>query len=70
MRFNRLGAWCDPNGSAGSCPNIGTGANFVYNVTNGNAAYPGGSVICFTQAGTGLNRNITVLQGGRVAVQP
>jgi prepilin-type N-terminal cleavage/methylation domain-containing protein len=72
MRFNRLGGWCDPNGSTGVCPSnvaTGTGASFVYNVTNGNTAYPGGSVICFLQTRTGLNRNITVLPGGRVQAQ-
>src|SRR4051812_34518511 len=38
MRFNRLGSWCDPNGSTGSCPalpaNTLTGT-FVYNITTG-----------------------------------
>ena len=73
MRFNRLGAWCDPNGSTGSCPSnvaSGTASSLVYNVTSGDSNYPGGSVLCFTQAGTGLTRNITVLPGGRVQAQP
>jgi len=73
MRFNRFGGWCDPNGSSGACPTLGTSFgssnNFVYNVTAGNATYPGGSVICFLQTRTGLNRNIVVLQGGRVQAQ-
>ena len=73
MRFNRLGGWCDPNGTTGACPsNVATGAasSFVYNITAGNTAYPGGSVLCLTQTGTTLGRTITVLQGGRVQAQP
>jgi prepilin-type N-terminal cleavage/methylation domain-containing protein len=69
MRFNRFGAWCDPTGTVSSCPDLGTGATFVYNITSGNTAYPGGSVLCFTQTGTGLNRSVTVLPGGRVVAQ-
>lgn len=72
MRFNRFGAWCDPNGTGATCPDLGAGAgnlSLVYNITSGNAAYPGGSVICFLQASTGQNRSITVLPGGRVLAQ-
>jgi prepilin-type N-terminal cleavage/methylation domain-containing protein len=69
MRFNRFGGWCDPTGSVTTCPALGTGANFVYNITSGNASYPGGSVICFLQDKTTLNRTVTVLPGGRVVAQ-
>lgn len=62
MRFNRLGAWCDPNGTAEPCPAVGVGQNFVYN--NGS-----GSTVCVIQASTGLQRRVDVLTGGRVAAQ-
>jgi prepilin-type N-terminal cleavage/methylation domain-containing protein len=72
MRFNRLGGWCDPTGATGDCPILDTVATqpFIYNITSGNADYASGSVICLTQAGTGLSRTITVLGGGRVVAQP
>jgi prepilin-type N-terminal cleavage/methylation domain-containing protein len=69
MRFNRFGAWCDPTGSVTNCPALGIGQNYVYNITTGNAAYPGGSVMCVNQAVTGLRRTVTVLPGGRVVSQ-
>jgi len=62
MRFNRLGAWCDPVGVADPCPAVGVGGNFVYNS-------PTGSTVCVLQANTGLTRRIDVLTGGRVAAQ-
>ena len=69
MRFNRFGAWCDPTGSTVNCPDVGLGSNYVYNITTGNAAYPGGSVMCVNQGVTGLRRTVTVLPGGRVVSQ-
>ncbi len=62
MRFDRLGAWCDPAATTPSCPAIDTtaGVNLVYN----NAS---GSLVCITQGGTGLRRSIAVYTGGRVA---
>jgi prepilin-type N-terminal cleavage/methylation domain-containing protein len=72
MRFNRFGAWCDPGSSTSTCPNLGTGQNFVYNInpSAGDANYPGGSVICLTDTNSSLQRNVTVLIGGRVLAQP
>jgi len=69
MRFNRFGGWCDPTGSLVNCPDLGVGQNFVYNITSGNAAYPGGSVVCVSQTTTGLRPTVTVLPGGRVVSQ-
>jgi len=72
MRFNRLGAWCDPNGTSGDCPALPTTSvlsPLVYNITTGDANYPSGSVICLNQATTGLRRTVTVLAGGRVVAQ-
>jgi prepilin-type N-terminal cleavage/methylation domain-containing protein len=69
MRFNRFGGWCDPTGSVTNCPALGTGATFVYNITSGNATYPGGSVLCLLQTNTALNRTVAVLPGGRVVAQ-
>jgi type IV pilus assembly protein PilA len=65
MRFNRLGAWCDPSGTAEPCPDklaTGVGQNFVYNNSTG-------STVCVSQASTGLRRRVDVLTGGRVAAQ-
>jgi len=72
MRFNRLGAWCDPTGT-GACPAVDTSAtqNFVFNITSGNAAYPSGSVLCLSETRANpQRRTVTVLQGGRVLAQP
>jgi prepilin-type N-terminal cleavage/methylation domain-containing protein len=71
LRFNRLGAWCDPTGATGDCPALAgaAGTAFIYNITAGDANYPSGSVICLTQAGSGLSRTVTVLGGGRVVAQ-
>jgi prepilin-type N-terminal cleavage/methylation domain-containing protein len=73
MRFNRLGAWCDPTGTTGDCPNNvdpSAGATFIYNITAGDTVYTSGSVICLTQTSTGLSRTVAVLGGGRVVAQP
>jgi prepilin-type N-terminal cleavage/methylation domain-containing protein len=68
MRFNRFGGWCDP-GTNPNCPALGIGQAFVYNIDEGNAAWPGGSVLCLNQGVTGLRRTVTVLPGGRVVSQ-
>lgn len=74
MRFNRLGAWCDPG--ATGCPALdsGAGANLVFNIssTGGNATYPSGSsVICVAEIRANpQSRTVTVLGGGRVLSQP
>jgi prepilin-type N-terminal cleavage/methylation domain-containing protein len=73
MRFDRLGAWCDPSGSSGDCPALdsGAGQNLVFNITSGNAAYPSGSVLCLSETRANpQRRTVTVLGGGRVLAQP
>lgn len=62
VRFNRLGAACDPGTSPGDCPALGLGTAFVYN----NAS---DSFICLQQQ-SGLTRWVRVRPGGRVMVQP
>jgi type II secretory pathway pseudopilin PulG len=65
FRFNRLGAWCDPGGSA-VCPEVPTNGPFLTPVrTDAN-----GSTICLVERRTGLSRTVTVTPGGRVLAQP
>ena len=62
FRFNRLGAWCDPTGSAEPCPAL-SGTNYVVNGTSG-------STITVTREGGGVNPvTVVVTTGGRVRVQ-
>ena len=68
MRFNRMGMWCDPGTSTTSCPALGFGQSLVYNIPL-TATNPG-SVLCLTEATTGLKRTVTVMSGGRVMAQP
>ncbi len=63
VRFNRLGAACDPGVLGGACGNDlvvpAAPPNLVMNTTSG-------SSICLTQASTGLRRLIQIAPGGRV----
>lgn len=59
MRFNRLGAWCNPT-AAEPCPAIAVGSDFVLSHPNN------GATLCFAQPGSGLFRTVTVAPGGRV----
>jgi prepilin-type N-terminal cleavage/methylation domain-containing protein len=67
MRFNRLGAWCDPTGS-GACPtdtiDASAVAHFIYNSSTG-------STVCVEEnrASNPQRRRVDVLTGGRVAAQ-
>jgi Tfp pilus assembly protein FimT len=65
LRFNRFGAWCDPNGSSGDCPDLptATGPLLAKNGTSG-------SLVCVYQPRTNLRRWVWVSPGGRVEVQP
>jgi prepilin-type N-terminal cleavage/methylation domain-containing protein len=64
MRFNRLGAWCDPNASAANCPALtGVGTAFVKSTG-------AGAAICLMQSTTGLSKVVTITNGGRVVIQP
>jgi prepilin-type N-terminal cleavage/methylation domain-containing protein len=64
MRFNRLGAWCDPGSSTNTCPDLGVGSDLVYN------AGASGSVLCLATTTTGVKRAITVTPGGRAKSVP
>jgi len=68
LRFDRLGAWCDP-GSTG-CPALATGQNFLRNPNLATSGVTGtvGTTICLVQPQTGLSRRVTVAPGGRVMV--
>jgi prepilin-type N-terminal cleavage/methylation domain-containing protein len=61
LRFNRLGAWCQPGTT--NCPTFTVGQNFV--LTTGTT----GAVVCLMQSETGLSRTVTVSSGGRVQTQ-
>jgi prepilin-type N-terminal cleavage/methylation domain-containing protein len=74
FRFNRLGAMCDPDGSA-PCPALSgsnitpppTG-NFVSFVSADPDPARNGAQIAFNQVTTGLTMTLVVTPGGRVAV--
>jgi prepilin-type N-terminal cleavage/methylation domain-containing protein len=68
MRFNRLGQWCDPGSSSSTCPDLGFGQASVYNIP-ASGGTTGSSIICVTEATSGLKRFVTVEQGGRVQAQ-
>ena len=62
FRFNRLGAWCDPAGSAEPCPAL-SGTNYLVNSTSGS------TITLIRQAG-GVNPiKVLVGTGGRVRIQ-
>lgn len=63
MRFNRLGAACNPGSSTTDCPDLTAGQDFVRNDAEG-------SYICLNQPSNGLRRWVRVRTGGRVMVQP
>jgi Tfp pilus assembly major pilin PilA len=65
LRFNRLGAWCDPGASA-VCPEV----TIVGPSLNAVAPNPaGGSTLCLIERASGLSRTVTVTTGGRVMTQ-
>lgn len=78
LRFDRLGASCDPGGAAEPCPAlvvapVGDGTARVMNtassVSAGGITYEPGGVVCVTRPGTALTRIVSVTTGGRVVVQ-
>jgi prepilin-type N-terminal cleavage/methylation domain-containing protein len=62
LRFNRLGAWCLPAGTAEPCPAIAPGGKFIRTSASG-------AVVCLRQPDTGLNRTVSISTGGRVQTQ-
>lgn len=67
FRFDRLGAWCDPTGTAEPCPDFNTGTQLVQNAA-GSPVVPG-SVLCLRHNLTGTTRRVFVAPGGRVTSQ-
>lgn len=67
FRFDRLGAWCDPTGTAEPCPDFNSGAQLVQNGA-GSPVVPG-SVLCLRHNLTGTTRRVFVAPGGRVTSQ-
>jgi Tfp pilus assembly major pilin PilA len=65
LRFNRLGAACDPAASA-LCPAVTIGGGATVNALHTTAA---GSTICLRDRRSNLSRNVTVTPGGRVRFQ-
>jgi prepilin-type N-terminal cleavage/methylation domain-containing protein len=68
LRYNRLGAACDPGSDIVLCPDVTVGANFLKYVTGADAATGTGWFIELTQPQTGLTQTIRILTGGRVQV--
>jgi Tfp pilus assembly protein FimT len=62
FRFNRLGAWCDPTGSAEPCPAL-TGTNYLVNSATGT------TITVIRQAGGASPVRVLIGTGGRVRVQ-
>lgn len=65
VRFNRLGAACDP-GASGLCPAVTIAGGATANVVHTTAA---GSTLCLIDRQANLHRNITITPGGRVRFQ-
>jgi prepilin-type N-terminal cleavage/methylation domain-containing protein len=68
VRFDRMGAACDPGSNVALCPDAAIGANFVTYVTGGDVTANTGWFINLTQPSTGLTQQIRILTGGRVLV--
>lgn len=62
FRFNRLGSWCDPVGSAEPCPAL-SGTSYLVNGTSGS------TITLKRQAGGAKPVKVVVSTGGRVAIQ-
>ena len=68
LRFDRLGAACDPGSNTVLCPDVAIGTNFVRYVTGTDTAAGTGWFIELTQPSTGLTQTVRVLTGGRIQV--
>jgi prepilin-type N-terminal cleavage/methylation domain-containing protein len=68
VRFDRMGAACDPGSNTALCPNVTVGANFVRYVTGSDITANTGWFIDLTQTSTGLTQTVRILTGGRVLV--
>jgi type II secretory pathway pseudopilin PulG len=68
LRYDRMGAACDPGSNITLCPNVGVGANYIKYVAGADAVAGTGWFIELTQPSTGLTQTVRVLSGGRVQV--
>jgi type IV fimbrial biogenesis protein FimT len=68
VRFDRMGAACDPGSNTALCPDVAIGANFVRYVTGGDVTANTGWFINLTEQATGVTQTIRILTGGRVLV--
>jgi prepilin-type N-terminal cleavage/methylation domain-containing protein len=68
LRFDRLGAACDPGSNATLCPTVPLGSNYIRYVTGADSSTGTGWFINLTQPSTGLTQTVRVLSGGRVQV--
>ena len=68
VRFDRMGAACDPGSNVALCPDVAVGANFVRYASGTDATANTGWFINLTQPSTGLTQTIRILTGGRIQV--
>jgi prepilin-type N-terminal cleavage/methylation domain-containing protein len=68
MRFDRMGAACDPGSDIVLCPDVAFGAKYVRFVTGLDSTAGTGWFIDLQQPSTGLTQTVQVLRGGRVLV--
>jgi prepilin-type N-terminal cleavage/methylation domain-containing protein len=68
VRFNRLGAACDPDASDTKCPDFGAG--FANAVTIDSTSSTAFATVTLFQAQTQMQRSVRVASGGRVFVIP
>jgi prepilin-type N-terminal cleavage/methylation domain-containing protein len=66
IRFNRLGAACDPAGATGTCPVVNPVNGTLTNLVENRASF---SLICVRDNRNNLSRWIRIERGGRVEVQ-
>jgi len=68
VRFDRMGAACDPGSNVALCPTVAVGTKFVKYVTGADVTAGTGWFIELTQPSTGLTQTVRILSGGRVLV--
>jgi prepilin-type N-terminal cleavage/methylation domain-containing protein len=68
LRYDRMGAACDPGSNTVLCPDVAIGTNFLKYVTGSDVTAGTGWFIQLTQPSTGLTQTVRVLSGGRVQV--
>ncbi len=66
IRFNRLGASCDPDSATLNCPLFTPTGGALTNFVQNNAS---NSIVCLRDNGSGLSRWVRIERGGRVVAQ-